>query len=288
MNPAMTDGEIRKRILTALFRDQRLCEMLVLKGGNALSLVYQIGDRTSLDLDFSIESDFEDLAGVSSRIEAAITAEFASLEILVFDFAMRPRPKLSNDPWWGGYSAEFKLIEAATADRLGHQRDHMRRQSLSIGPGSQRRKYSVEISKYEFVDDQIEHTVDGVTVRVYTPALLAAEKLRALVQQHPDYPQISRETKRSRARDLYDIWTIADYFALRIEAHFATVQAVFEAKRVPFGLLGRFRELRAIHSVTWPDVENSVGHRIREFDYYFDYVRTIADSLYAQWNPDSP
>jgi len=155
MNPEMTDRELRKRILTALFRDQWLCDMLVLKGGNALSLVYQIGDRTSLDLDFSIESDFDDLPRVSRRIEAAITAEFESLKIRIFDFAIRPRPKNSNEPWWGGYSVEFKLIEAAKADRLGNQRDQMSRQSLPVGAGLQRRKYSVEISKYEFVDDQI-------------------------------------------------------------------------------------------------------------------------------------
>ena len=33
---------------------------IVLKGGNALNLVYKLSSRTSVDLDFSIDRDFED------------------------------------------------------------------------------------------------------------------------------------------------------------------------------------------------------------------------------------
>ncbi|MCZ2147286.1 MAG: nucleotidyl transferase AbiEii/AbiGii toxin family protein [Bryobacterales bacterium] len=38
-----------------------LLECLVLKGGNALNLVYGLTTRTSLDLDFSMSADFDDL-----------------------------------------------------------------------------------------------------------------------------------------------------------------------------------------------------------------------------------
>lgn len=51
---------VRRLIITALFADEKLTEQLVLKGGNALSLVYELSSRTSLDLDFSIAKDFDD------------------------------------------------------------------------------------------------------------------------------------------------------------------------------------------------------------------------------------
>lgn len=57
----MLQDQIRLTILTALFSGDELCRHLVLKGGNALSLAYGVGDRTSPDLDFSIADDFDDL-----------------------------------------------------------------------------------------------------------------------------------------------------------------------------------------------------------------------------------
>ncbi|SUN81248.1 Nucleotidyl transferase of uncharacterised function (DUF1814) [Streptococcus infantis] len=50
----MTPDEIRNTILKAIYSDSDLKENLVLKGGNALKL-YNITDRSSQDLDFSIK-----------------------------------------------------------------------------------------------------------------------------------------------------------------------------------------------------------------------------------------
>jgi hypothetical protein len=44
-------ADIRKLTITALFSDDVLFEQLVLKGGNAMSLIYHISPRVSLDLD---------------------------------------------------------------------------------------------------------------------------------------------------------------------------------------------------------------------------------------------
>ena len=46
--------EIRKLTITALCSDDVLFDQLVLKGGNAISLVYGISPRDSLDVDFSL------------------------------------------------------------------------------------------------------------------------------------------------------------------------------------------------------------------------------------------
>ena len=67
-DPPMKFEEIRRLIITALFADDTLSEQLVLKGGNALTIVHKIGDRTSLDLDFSMAEDFSDLDAAKQRI----------------------------------------------------------------------------------------------------------------------------------------------------------------------------------------------------------------------------
>jgi len=55
-----------KLTIVALFSDDELFGQLVLKGGNALSLVYGLSSRSSLDLDFSIEKDFADLDDIAA------------------------------------------------------------------------------------------------------------------------------------------------------------------------------------------------------------------------------
>lgn len=64
----MDFDEIRRVTITALFSDEVLFEHLVLKGGNALSLVYGLTDRTSLDLDFSMDADFPDIEDARRRL----------------------------------------------------------------------------------------------------------------------------------------------------------------------------------------------------------------------------
>lgn len=51
-------------------------EGLFSRGGNAISLVYGYGTRGSLDVDFSIDGDFDDLEDAARRIEAALTDRF--------------------------------------------------------------------------------------------------------------------------------------------------------------------------------------------------------------------
>ncbi|MDY6787161.1 MAG: nucleotidyl transferase AbiEii/AbiGii toxin family protein, partial [candidate division WOR-3 bacterium] len=50
---------IRRKIIVALFSDDYLMDKLVLKGGSAIDLVYKIDQRSSIDLDFSMEDDFK-------------------------------------------------------------------------------------------------------------------------------------------------------------------------------------------------------------------------------------
>ena len=78
--------EIRRIAITAIFSDDVLFERVVLKGGNALSLALGLSNRTSLDLDFSIENDFENLNDVRSRVQKALTSRFLAAGFTLFDF----------------------------------------------------------------------------------------------------------------------------------------------------------------------------------------------------------
>lgn len=284
----MTQEIARKIILKALYTDCWLYNQLVLKGGNALSIVYNVGNRSSLDLDFSIENDFENIDQVSNRMYSALFSAFKEVETHVFDFKLEQKPKISNTPWWGGYRAEFKLISEARAEDLQYRIQDMRRQSLTVDPGSQRRKYTIEISKFEYISDKVIENVDGVDIYVYSPLLLAVEKLRALLQQHPDYPQIPNNLKRSRARDLYDIWAISDYFSIKLDMYLPTVKAVFDAKKVELILLSKLSEVKDLHMTSWSDVELSVSINLENFDFYFDFVNSLALNLYAKWVENPP
>jgi predicted nucleotidyltransferase component of viral defense system len=70
-------------------------EHLVLKGCNALALIYGVSTRTSLDLDFSMSSDFLDVAEAPERIFMAIRNRFDAVGLVVFDEKLEPKPRLS-------------------------------------------------------------------------------------------------------------------------------------------------------------------------------------------------
>lgn len=76
----MNFEEVRKLIITALFSDDVLFEQIVLKGGNAISLVYGISGRVSLDLDFSLEEDWDDLGEIQDQLKGPWSAASLPLD----------------------------------------------------------------------------------------------------------------------------------------------------------------------------------------------------------------
>jgi hypothetical protein len=49
----------------------------VLKGGNAISIAYGVGNRGSADIDFSMAENFADVAATFAKIETALVSIFA-------------------------------------------------------------------------------------------------------------------------------------------------------------------------------------------------------------------
>lgn len=109
--------QIRELAIIGMFSDDALFDILVLKGGNALSLIHRIGARASLDLDFSMPGDFDDLGATRDRVFAVLKDRFGSAGYTVFDERLDPRPPDRNTRW-GGYIVEFKLIQTRALSRV--------------------------------------------------------------------------------------------------------------------------------------------------------------------------
>jgi predicted nucleotidyltransferase component of viral defense system len=274
-------AQIRRLVITALFSDDELTEKFVLKGGNALNLIYGIGERSSLDIDCSIPDDFDDIQDAEERIRRALEDRFDSADIKVFDFKFSKKPSVPRDwqsPRWGGYLAEFKLIEKARFDKI--DLDLARRSSITIGPGQQR-VFRIEISKFEFCAPKQEHEVEAFTVYVYSLPMIAIEKLRAICQQMPEYA--GRRYTTARARDFYDIYVILtnEEINLTTPENIELLRNIFAAKDVPISLLAKIEETKDFHVVDWPAVQQATSVALKDFDFYFDYTVEIVNRLKA-------
>jgi len=201
----MKREEVRRTVIVALAADDELGELLVLKGGNALGLVHQIGDRASLDVDYSIEGDFEDTDEVRRRIDRALQAEFQRHGLRAFDVRMGVKPELGNDPdlrpMWGGWAVEFKLVTLQNWTKYESKPQKRRHVALSLD--GDKKAFQIDISKFEFVERAQTVEFEGYDLRVYSPAMIVYEKLRALCQQLPEYPPVTHP--RPRPRDFVDI-----------------------------------------------------------------------------------
>jgi len=278
----MDFSDIRRTMLTAVASDDLLVELLVLKGGNALQLIHKIGERASLELDFSMEGDFEDIDEIRERLFRALKDRFDSAGFVVFDETLRPHPPGSGPGSdWSGYIAEFKLISREKYLELNGNLEKMRFQSQPVGPRD-RRKFKIEVSKFEYCKGKTEANVEEYTCYVYTTEMIAAEKLRAICQQMPEYP--GRRYPVPRARDFYDIHAIVTYTMLDIvsPSFVDLLREIFKAKEVPLALLRSIEEHREFHRQGWPRVKEDVYGYSEEFDYYFDFVLEEVGKLEAR------
>jgi hypothetical protein len=138
--------EIRRNIIVALASNDTLRDLLVLKGGNALDLVYLAGARGSLDIDYSMAGDLSDMDSFRELLLGTLRRHFLALGLLVFDDTLEPKPQSSQKARWGGYEVRFKLIRCDHASAVGLELERLRRESLQSGPGQQR-VFIVQISK---------------------------------------------------------------------------------------------------------------------------------------------
>jgi hypothetical protein len=167
-------AEVRRLTITALFADDRLMDQIVLKGGNALNLVYGLSTRTSVDIDFPLAGDFDDFEETKQRIFHVLRDRFDSAGYVVFDERFDAKPRLDGPderPWWGGYELRFKLLSKERYQALKGNLIKMQIDAIPIGP-DQMRTFSVDFSKHEYTEGKQECEFDDYAIYVYTPAML--------------------------------------------------------------------------------------------------------------------
>ncbi|WP_282149259.1 nucleotidyl transferase AbiEii/AbiGii toxin family protein [Algibacter lectus] len=272
--------KIKLLTLRALMHDEKLMYGLVLKGGNALQLVYDITDRASMDIDFSIEGDFteSDYNRINSTLDALLNDEFQKENLIVFDIKFIEKPKTNKVKIWKGYNIEFKVAheEKWFEDDI----DKTRRNAIKIL--GQSTKFSIDISSFEYIASAKKHDLDGTVLLVYTPEMIVIEKLRALCQSIPEYQEIINTARiKGRARDFYDIWNICNQFSIDVNSsqNKELIQEIFKAKRVPVSFLNLLEEYKDLQRENWKSVEDTLGSENKGFDFYFDYVMKLVGEI---------
>ncbi len=191
--------------VVAVAADDELQPLLVLKGGTAIQLIHQVGFRASQDIDFSIRGGNDDDSRreqlLAKRLEAALVSRFDAAGYDAFDFEFQREGGAESS----GYTALIRVIERGVVEKkvldlAGKGRppapDRVLDLRRMLG-----RQVKIELSKHEHVEGNVARDIEGFEVRVYTPAMIVAEKLRALCQQMPGH----RAYPTARARDFYDV-----------------------------------------------------------------------------------
>jgi hypothetical protein len=292
----ITLEKIKKLAVTAMFSDDDLMDQLVLKGGNAMALIHKLTSRESVDIDFSMSHDFQDGAqAVQKRIEQALQRTFRPEGYEPFDFKMEEKPaEVSPDlaGFWGGYGVEFKLVATAQFVALKNDQVKLRNAALSIGQG---RKFFIDISRFEYIDDKEPTELDGYRIYVYSPLMIACEKLRAICQQMDEYAPVVKRNNRpgsQRARDFIDIHVLVESLQLDMLSPKAIdiTRKMFALKHVELDWLAYIDKYRAFHRQGFPSVQATVSRDfdLQAFDFYVDYVVNLAHHVLATARATAP
>ena len=171
-------NELRKRIIICLFSDDELMEYLVLKGGNAVDLVFGIAQRASLDLDFSIPGDFPSGVGEMEQLfRELLERGLGEVGYKVIDVRLKKKPPFEGArelEFWGGYGLEFKVISEELFEKHQGDKQRLRLAAEPVGP-SQKKTFKVDFSKHEFCEGKVRRNIEGYTIFVYTPAMIVCE-----------------------------------------------------------------------------------------------------------------
>jgi Nucleotidyl transferase AbiEii toxin, Type IV TA system len=290
MDHATLIQTIKRLVIIAISTDDWLVDRLVLKGGNLIDVVLELSARASIDVDFSVEEDFPNVEELSQRLGSALERTINEVGYTVIDLKIVPvPPKISEDmkDFWGGYKVEFKLVEIATRQALIGEPAKLTRRAVPIGKDNST-KFKIDISRNEYCAEKEVYDIEGKKIYGYSPAMLVSEKLRAICQQMPSYASMVRSHARGRAKDFLDIQIVSSNYAIDWAGgpFHQTVRNVFNAKRVPLGLLAEVSASYPQHENDFESVRDTVvrGFLLQPFQVYFDYVCSKVLQLKPLWH----
>lgn len=287
--------KIKELVIKSLFFNDFLYNHLVLKGGTALEIL-GFNQRASMDVDFSIEGTFEteDLEDIRLSIEKSLKNMFAQEDLDIIDVKLSESPvKMppKKETYWGGYTLEFKIVDSKyyklyAAGEM--TQDDLRRRSMIANSSNQGKKFKVDISRYEYCDNKQAMDLNGYQIYVYSPLMIVYEKLRAICQQDNEYKKSERVSITPRARDFFDIHSILehnhdDYLYEKTKEidNLKMITEIFRLKKVPLTSLDTINANREFHRESFTDVKDTITDQtnVESYDYYFDYVVRLANSI---------
>ncbi|MDA0322698.1 MAG: nucleotidyl transferase AbiEii/AbiGii toxin family protein [Verrucomicrobia bacterium] len=275
----MTIEEVITEAIVALYGSPMVSKLLLLKGGSAMRLFDGLDSRLSIDADFSVEDAIDPDGGLFKEMERCMSEAFCVHGYEVMDFRPNKRPKHRRSGFpesWGGWTCEFKLTDLRHKDK---SMETKRRNAL-VPDGANSPSIALDLSEHEYCGKQRTRNLHGVRVRAYSREMLVVEKLRAICQQHPDYP--FRQESRNRARDFFDIHELTtdtdDEFLRRCRRY---VSPVFEAKQVPLWILRELWDDGWVdaHRRGFDQVKDTVRGHLHDFDVYLEHVRFLIQEI---------
>lgn len=288
----LVGSDYRLLAVEAIFSNDKLMEIVTLKGGNAMQLL-DLTSRASQDLDFSIRQGIKMSEEVEGELfKKSLKRIFKEHELTVIDFKFTNKPKRSKDklpPFWGGYYIEFKVIQDAYYEK--HKHNPQKLSTMAESMEDNKKKIEIDISLEEYTEPRISMDINEYTIYLYSPLMIVYEKIRALCQQLPEYPLASKE--KTRARDLYDIYSAISTMLRKNETdlreeilnpkNLYILQEMFNAKDVKFELM---LKIRAYRDELKQDYEERVvpqiptSESIPDFEFIFEYNLEIIEQLH--------
>ena len=280
--------EVITEVVIAVYGSPKLAKLLILKGGSAMRILDELNARLSIDADFSIKDILTGADPVFLEMQRCFAATFSAHGFDLIDFKATKKPKKLQrgfPEWWGGWACEFKLV-----DRKHRKKTlETRRRNALIPEGANSPKIQIDLSEHEYCGKLRTKIIHGISIRAYSREMLVLEKLRAICQQHPDYPY--RQQTKNRARDFYDIGVLttdpSDEFIRRCQRH---LKAVFDAKEVPLWILGALWDDSAFidaFRLGFDQVKNTVRGRLDDFSTYLEHARFLIQDICPEI-PDRP
>ena len=283
--------EIIREILYGLYHDGVFTKDILIKGGQAVRIKEDIKHRFSVDIDASVNGAIPDPSTFFVLFKRSLDKQFIKSNLVVIDFKQvrKPRnPHLDTPAFWTGWLVTFKLLE-----KENQKPDKEKQSRMAIIPdGSASPKITVELSEHEYCGDfkqmklEIKNEPEKVSTYWYSTEMLVVEKIRAICQQHPDYPHRRKPT--SRARDFYDIANliekkIKDKDLSNFKNKCANlIDPIFKAKQVDKKIIKKIFEPKFVAKMKegWPLVLETTPNRGKhEFEIYVDILEEFVNSI---------
>ncbi|HEY5588954.1 MAG TPA: nucleotidyl transferase AbiEii/AbiGii toxin family protein [Candidatus Paceibacterota bacterium] len=288
--------QIKRIAIISLFSDDELMDKFVLKGGNALSLIYKLIQRESIDIDVSIEEDFENVEKTINKIQKLLVQNFDENNYYAFDIKLSEKPRIQEEElksFWGGYRLEFKVIEKEIFNKLNGDVEKIRKSALILGSG-EKKNFKIDISKWEYCKGKEAKDLDDYTIYVYSPLMIVYEKLRAICQQNMKYKTIVSTMKRSpRPRDFYDIYYVLKNLPeidITDVSNLEILKSIFEIKKVPLYFLEELENDFDYHNSEYENLQAIVEQdtKLEDFRFYFDFIKEKVNSIKFFWEEQMP